>query len=317
MCLLIGTDEAGYGPNLGPLTICGTAWEVPSADVELYDLLAEVISAESSSAGKMSICDSKVIYNSAHSIAKLETFVLAVLYACHHAIPHDLGELANFIGADLRSECPGDFSWASKSLQLPLAADPERVVSFGKTFSQECKRVGVKLVKVDCHSIFPSEFNNLVAKFGNKAELLSYTTLNCVKCLAAISKLDAHIVCDKHGGRSKYAPLINQYLTDQFLRIGLESRAASRYAWNENDGRGFAIEFRSKGESFMPTALSSMIAKYFREVCMEVWNRFWQLKIPNIKPTKGYPVDARRFKNEIAAVQSELGIGDESIWRMK
>ena len=29
MAYLIGTDEAGYGPNLGPLVISATVWEVP------------------------------------------------------------------------------------------------------------------------------------------------------------------------------------------------------------------------------------------------------------------------------------------------
>ena len=29
MGYLIGTDEAGYGPNLGPLVISATVWEAP------------------------------------------------------------------------------------------------------------------------------------------------------------------------------------------------------------------------------------------------------------------------------------------------
>ena len=29
MTYLIGTDEAGYGPNLGPLVISATVWQVP------------------------------------------------------------------------------------------------------------------------------------------------------------------------------------------------------------------------------------------------------------------------------------------------
>ena len=27
MTLVVGTDEAGYGPNLGPLVVAATAWE--------------------------------------------------------------------------------------------------------------------------------------------------------------------------------------------------------------------------------------------------------------------------------------------------
>ena len=29
--LVIGTDEAGYGPNLGPLVVAATAWQLAAA----------------------------------------------------------------------------------------------------------------------------------------------------------------------------------------------------------------------------------------------------------------------------------------------
>ncbi len=41
MAYLIGTDEAGYGPNLGPLTISASVWQVADADggEDLYERL--------------------------------------------------------------------------------------------------------------------------------------------------------------------------------------------------------------------------------------------------------------------------------------
>ena len=315
MHLLIGTDEAGYGPNLGPLTICGTAWQVPESS-DLYELLGEAVSNRVAAPAKISICDSKVIYNSSNSIAKLETFVLAILYAHGRELPNDIRELASAIGANLNDVNLRKFSWDSEQLKLPLRADVALVKQHGDRFANVCDRVGVKLAKINCCGIFPGTFNKLVGELGNKAELLSSSTLKCVKRLTSVADCETRILCDKHGGRSKYTPLLNQYLTDQFVRIGVESRSLSNYQWQDGD-RNFEIAFKSKGESFLPTALSSMIAKYFREVCMEVWNRFWLQKIPGIKPTKGYPLDARRFKKEIAVVQSELGIDDEAIWRFK
>ena len=98
--------------------------------------------------------------------------------------------------------------------------------------------------------------------------------------------------------------------------VGEERLEVSDYSFREND-RDVFIRFQAKGESFLPTALASMVSKYLREIFMMMWNDFWQLKIPDIKPTKGYPVDAKRFKSEIAQVQAELGIDDHLIWRNK
>jgi glycine betaine/choline ABC-type transport system substrate-binding protein len=45
MQYLIGTDEAGYGPNLGPLVISATVWQVPegTGNEGLSELLTDVI----------------------------------------------------------------------------------------------------------------------------------------------------------------------------------------------------------------------------------------------------------------------------------
>ena len=45
MGYLIGTDEAGYGPNLGPLLVTATLWSVPDDPVvcDLYRMLSPVV----------------------------------------------------------------------------------------------------------------------------------------------------------------------------------------------------------------------------------------------------------------------------------
>ena len=49
MTLLIGTDEAGYGPNLGPLVVAATAWWIDAraeaAEAVLTTALLEVDAA--------------------------------------------------------------------------------------------------------------------------------------------------------------------------------------------------------------------------------------------------------------------------------
>jgi hypothetical protein len=69
------------------------------------------------------------------------------------------------------------------------------------------------------------------------------------------------------------------------------------------------------GESFMPTALASMTAKYLRELSMQAFNEFWCAHVSDLRPTAGYYRDAWRFKKDIAVKQRELGIDDHLIWR--
>jgi hypothetical protein len=93
-----------------------------------------------------------------------------------------------------------------------------------------------------------------------------------------------------------------------------EGAAESRYRWGATDSR-VEVAFRVKGEGFLPTALASMTAKYLRELAMRAFNEFWCARVPNLRPTAGYPTDAPRFKREIAALQRELGIDDHVLWR--
>ena len=85
MPYLIGTDEAGYGPNLGPLVITATAWEVPalSKRPDLYQRLsgAVVDASAPSSWGQLplAIADSKLLYKPPHGVSLLERGVLTCL----------------------------------------------------------------------------------------------------------------------------------------------------------------------------------------------------------------------------------------------
>src|SRR4029453_2479358 len=113
MRYLLDTDEAGYGPNLGPLVVAASAWELPDAlDPEnLYDALAEVVCREKADAGhgRLAIADSKQLYQAGGSLAPLERGVLAMLSLLGRRAPCWVDCWATFQGPKSQSpaQCPG------------------------------------------------------------------------------------------------------------------------------------------------------------------------------------------------------------------
>jgi hypothetical protein len=165
-------------------------------------------------------------------------------------------------------------------------------------------------------AIFPHDFNQRLTECDGKGALLSHSTLGLLSELLQNVSEPTLVVCDKHGGRNRYGPLLQHFFPDCFVETHNESRACSTYRWGP-PLRRVEVRFLAGGESFLPSALASMTAKYLREQAMAAFNAFWQRQVPGLRPTAGYPQDARRFWDDIRAAQKELGISEAELWRDK
>jgi hypothetical protein len=320
MRFLLGTDEAGYGPNLGPLVVAASAWEVPDdlAPENLYDALAEVICRERTHAGdsRLAIADSKKLYQAGGSLAPLERGVLAML------------SLLGRRTASWRDCWPcisnsPDAEWitaawhAGYNEPLPVASIADDLVTIVTLVADGCKSRAVRLVELTADVLSPRRFNDELAAYGNKAEVLSLTTLRLArKLIAALPAGEVLVVCDKHGGRARYAALLQHVFDCELVRVRQETAELGVY---ELASGGWQIEFRflAKGERMLPTALASMTAKYLRELAMRPLNAFWQRHVPGLRPTAGYPTDAKRFLDDIRPAVRKLKIDDRDLWRVK
>jgi len=327
MPYVIGTDEAGYGPNLGPLCVGATVWEIEdSVDPEvLYKPLKRCVTNCVDRAGKKRVvwADSKAIYKNGCGMDHLERGVLTALALAGHS-PTGWSELWNCLDATMSVDA-SDQPWHDGySPKLPLWMDEEEdapawmsseaIAELSEGLKAALAASGVRLIGVLCRAVFPGAFNEMVAA-SNKADALSRITLGLVAdALAMIPRDRVRVFCDKHGGRDYYLPLLQTQFCDDWIEVRQESEGASTYRFGGEASR-VDIGFYVGGERFLPVALASMTAKYLRETAMRPLNEFWRRHVPGLKPTAGYPTDSWRFKTQIAAAQRELAIDDRILWR--
>jgi hypothetical protein len=319
MPYLIGTDEAGYGPNLGPLVVSASLWWVAdrNARIDLYAKLKKVVCKSPSrrpETRRVAIADSKVLYSPAHGLRVLERGVLAALGLIDRC-PGDWLEAWQLLDERALAHLPTMPWHVNYDLHLPLAADAEDLAGIIPKLRSGFDAAGVRLLALQSRAVFPEQFNRSTDEFGNKAEALSKITLGLVADMLRRCSGDAVlIVCDKHGGRNFYGRLLQQQFPDTLIEVHGESTAESVYRWGGVDER-IEARFRAGGEDFMPAALASMTSKYLRELAMRAFNDFWCGRVPDLAPTAGYPLDARRFRDAIQETQVALGIADRIVWR--
>lgn len=317
MPLLIGTDEAGYGPNLGPLVITATSWNIPHNvhPDTLWKCLDDVVTNNPSKGDKrLHVGDSKQVYSAGKSIAPLEKSVHAFLRLLNNE-PHSVGTLGRLIaGPEFTPQYDALCGNVVGEQHLPTACSREECETARSALAAELNSNDIQLLSIKSRIIFPAEFNSAVEACGSKGKVLSAATLQLVRDSVDSTGVasDGWIYCDKHGGRNRYDELISEAFEDQFVFRLEESNSNSRYRVGDLE-----FCFRTKAEELLPVALSSMVSKYLREMVMMQFNRFWQHHISDLKPTKGYPVDAKRFWEQIEAKVEALGLNKCDIWRVR
>jgi ribonuclease HII len=314
--LLIGTDEAGYGPNLGPLTVTATAWEIPE-DVEPASLWEEfskvVTNAPTRGDQRLFVADSKQVYSSGDGLEDLEVAVLAFLRTLDCPVS-TIDELCQGIsGADFTSLYREEAWNSTPGKSLPCDASEDHILEWQQTLAQVMHQKQIRLLGIRSRIMFPKEFNQRVNESDSKGVVLSNATMELVRVLVdrfTDDDTSVFVVCDKHGGRNRYDELIASHFDDQFVFRMEEGRERSRYRMGRIE-----FCFRTRAEELLPVALSSMVSKYLREVLMHQFNEFWATHVPGLKPTQGYPVDARRFRDEIAEAARVLQLSEVQFWR--
>lgn len=327
--MICGIDEAGYGPLLGPLCVAMSAmriegWSEGDPAPDLWERLSPAVARAGAPAagrrragpGALLIDDSKKLKlpNDArrHPLTHLERGVLSFLVCeagrAGRALPASDAALLR----DLGIATPAEEWYRVGPGPCPAACSEGEVRIAANVLAGALDGAAVSLCALRCEAVFERDFNELVETSGTKA-----ATTQC-----ALQKHLWHawerwggvvgehaaalrVVCDRQGGRAQYGAMLAGAFPDARVTTIEEGPARSRYevAADGPPARRMVVQFMPEAESrHMPVALASMAAKLSRELLMARFNRYWQARLPELKPTAGYRQDGWRWLNDAAAI---------------
>ena len=334
---VVGVDEAGYGPNLGPLAQAAVAVRLPETDPAGWASFAPwARRIGERDPARILVDDSKLVHSGKYGFARLEQVVAAFLGlpgAIAGSLPpstaltkprrkspgvatptstwgETLGALAvPGVADDLRAE-----AWFDPALPLPLFADAP------PDHRPLLCAAGLDAIVVGLNLVPTPVFNRVVAGSDSKAAVLAAGLVALLSRTQTRLPPDGEpvlLLCDKQSGRARYAHLLEAAFPGAAVITERESVAESRYRLT---GLGREVSARvipeADGHS-IAVALASCLAKYAREVSMRQFNAHWANLVPGLRPTAGYPVDAKRFLADIRPAMARLGLPDELVWRVK
>lgn len=323
MATLIGIDEAGYGPLLGPLVVSAVGLEMPEGllRADLWDVLAKAVSAQKRGlAGRLLIADSKKAYNRKKGIDPLRRSVLAGLGAWQNgtAKPETITDMLLLICPQLL-ERVDLYPWYRTLNTHRLGHDAADVSIAAGVLEKTMAEHGISISSIQSRCLDVAFYNDRVGKVKNKSRVLFTEICSLIQQAfeqnAAASEA-MQVIVDRQGGRTHYQRELQRMFPGFSLSVIREDEKMSSYEMVRS-GRAMRIHFCIKADSkYLTVALASMVSKYLREVMMESLNNHFCELCPKLKPTAGYWQDGQRFMKDLSTLLADHQFDTEKLVRI-
>lgn len=256
---IVGIDENGYGPVLGPLVVTGVLLK---SKREPFDLKIERFRFP------IKIKDSKKIFTRtkssyfageiiAHSIFEAAGLKVRSFYELINALTD------NGIKEVLRASVSDSKIYRDFSL-------PVWVKEVRQSFKETLENLNIELFSIHCEVVLPYKFNQLLKEHDNK------TSMDFFLFFKILDKLTS-------GGETALLGKIGstKYYASFFEKVGIilnetinETRGISSYQIKLNNKK-MEIHFIMDGdEVYLPITFASIVGKYVRELFMLALNKF-------------------------------------------
>jgi len=322
---LIGVDENGYGPLLGPLLVTAararTDRHRPAPD------LWEALEIGRRPGPGPFICDSKLVFGAGTSRAERgEEMVLALLLARTGELADSADRFLELVLAnaelDLEFPCRAGglrpVCW-EENFKLELAGDRRRrIEQLARRFEASGRAAGLELEIPRAALFCPRLFNERCgpAAKSNKSELVIRTGLS-LSGRGRETELAA--VLGKVGGRHYYARHLSENFPGCRVETLQEEPGISAYQLRDGE-RLHRFTYLADGESrdFL-VAAASLFGKYSREIFWKKTVRFFAARASEpLPPASGYRDGiTRRFVAATAGIRKRLGIPEDCFLRLR
>lgn len=322
--VLVGMDEAGLGPILGPLSIGYCALRLPSPDTCPWTALKPVVTRKpESDKRRIVVADSKAVFTrTPRGERRLELTALAfqALTRAGRTAPADGRELLAHGPLGQTAEQLARTPWTGHlPTALPLTIDGGMLELRVARLARELERAEIDVLATGTRILPASELNDSFAQTDNKSRTHWDACAPALDHLWTSYAAEGMVaIVDRHGGRMRYGALLEESLADSTVEVVCELESYSEYVVTDGDERGrrMRIAFSEKGDRFsFPVALASCFAKYAREVSMEAFNAYFTELQPSLRPTAGYYSDGQRWLEEAGEAIERSGLTPRQLVR--
>jgi ribonuclease HII len=297
--IVVGVDENGLGPLLGPLVTTAVSFELSRYSPERHAGVGR----------ELGIDDSKTTAGFGQ-MGVAEGLTLALIEALHGRVIDELDGLFDLLLLErpeiLRRPCPASSQpqcW-SVPMQLPYFGGD---IAAGREMLRGLRAAGLKPSHVRsalaCTGVLNARLRAGQSRVEVDLELMERLVLDA----RSNSACDLRAICGMVGGIRNYTAKLRHFPAAGVKQV----RALGGTLAYDVESVGH-VRFEIDADArHLPVALASMVGKYVRELWMARQNRFYRERDATLADASGYhdPV-TKRFIAASALLRLSLGIAD-------